>query len=89
MRRNPNAGAGRSSGSRLLRWRWLPLAANPGRLDTTGSDVLREVLRAFANVPASADTPLVLVLDDYHLGTSAQAHAPVARLPDRPQPSCT
>jgi hypothetical protein len=38
----------------------------PGRrrLDVTGSDVLRDVLRAFVNVLASADAPLALVLYD-------------------------
>jgi hypothetical protein len=34
------------------------------RLDVTGSDVLRDVLRAFVNVLASADAPMALVLYD-------------------------
>jgi LuxR family transcriptional regulator, maltose regulon positive regulatory protein len=52
----------------------------PGRrrLDATGSDVLRDVLRAFVNGLASADAPLALVLDDYRLVTSAQVHDSVA-----------
>ena len=74
-------------------WRYLLLAAanagSPagavalGRLDAAGSDVLRDVLPAFVNSLVSADTPLVLVLDDYHLVTSTQVHASVAMLLDR------
>jgi LuxR family transcriptional regulator, maltose regulon positive regulatory protein len=77
-------------------WRYLLLAADQAgsaagsaalrRLDAAGSDVLRDVLPAFVNALASADTPLVLVLDDYHLVTSAQVHASVAMLLDRSPP---
>ena len=77
-------------------WRYLLLAADQAgsaagaaalrRLDATGSDVLRDVLPAFVNALASADAPLVLVLDDYHLVTSAQVHASVAMLLDRSPP---
>jgi LuxR family transcriptional regulator, maltose regulon positive regulatory protein len=77
-------------------WRYLLLAADQagsaagaaglGRLDAAGSDVLRDVLPAFVNVLASADAPLVLVLDDYHLVTSARVHASVAMLLDRSPP---
>ena len=48
--------------------------------------MLREVLPAFVNELASAQAPLVLVLDDYHLVTSAQVHATVATLLDRCPP---
>ncbi len=58
-------------------WRYLLLAADQAgsaagaaalrRLDAAGSDVLRDVLPAFVNELASAEAPLVLVLDDYHL----------------------
>jgi hypothetical protein len=60
----------------------------PGRrgLDVTGSDVLRDVLRAFVSVLASGDAPLALVLDDYRLVTSAQVHASVAMLLYRSPP---
>jgi LuxR family maltose regulon positive regulatory protein len=44
------------------------------------------VLPAFVNELASAEAPLVLVLDDYHLVTSAQVHARVATLLDRCPP---
>jgi ATP/maltotriose-dependent transcriptional regulator MalT len=77
-------------------WRYLLLAAGQAgsaagpaalrRLDAAGSDVLRDVLPAFVNELASAQAPLVLVLDDYHLVTSAQAHATVATLLDRSPP---
>ena len=56
------------------------------RLDAAGSDVLRDVLPTFVNELASAEAPLVLVLDDYHLVTSAQVHATVATLLDRCPP---
>jgi ATP/maltotriose-dependent transcriptional regulator MalT len=52
----------------------------------TGSDVLRDVLRAFVSVLASGDAPLALVLDDYRLVTSAQVHASVAMLLYRSPP---
>ena len=77
-------------------WRYLLLAADQAgspagaaalrRLDAAGSDVLRDVLPAFVNGLVSADAPLVLVLDDYHLVTSAQVHASVAMLLDRSPP---
>ena len=77
-------------------WRYLLLAADQAgsaagaaalrRLDAAGSDVLRDVLPAFVNALVSADAPLVLVLDDYHLVTSARVHASVATLLDRSPP---
>src|SRR5207247_10055053 len=77
-------------------WRYLLLAAGQAgsvagpaalrQLDAAGSDVLRDVLPAFVNELASAEAPLVLVLDDYHLVTSAQVHATVATLLDRCPP---
>src|SRR6266516_5723619 len=77
-------------------WRYLLLAADQAgsaagaaalrRLDAAGSDVLRDVLPAFVNELASAEAPLVLVLDDYHLVTSARVHATVATLLDRSPP---
>jgi len=77
-------------------WRYLLLAADQAgaaagtaalrRLDAAGSDVLRDVLPAFVNELASAETPLILVLDDYHLVTSAGVHATVATLLDRSPP---
>ena len=80
-------------------WRYLLLAADQAgsaagaaalrRLDAAGSDVLRDVLPTFVNELTSAEAPLVLVLDDYHLVTSAQVHMSVAALLDRSRPSCT
>jgi len=77
-------------------WRYLLLAADQAgsaagaaalrRLDAAGSDVLRDVLPTFVNELTSAEAPLVLVLDDYHLVTSAQVHASVATLLDRSPP---
>jgi len=77
-------------------WRYLLLAAGQAapaaaaaalrRLDAAGSDVLRDVLPAFINELTLSDAPLVLVLDDYHLVTSAQVHATVATLLDRCPP---
>ena len=77
-------------------WRYLLLAADQAgsaagaaaltRLDAAGSDVLRDVLPAFVNALVSGDAPLVLVLDDYHLVTSAQVHTSVATLLDRSPP---
>jgi LuxR family maltose regulon positive regulatory protein len=77
-------------------WRYLLLAAGQAgsaagaaalrRLDAAGSDVLRDVLPAFVNELASAADPLVLVLDDYHLVTSAQVHTTVATLLDHCPP---
>jgi LuxR family transcriptional regulator, maltose regulon positive regulatory protein len=77
-------------------WRYLLLAADQAgsasgaaalrRLDAAGSDVLHDVLPAFVNALVSADAPLVLVLDDYHLVTSAQVRASVATLLDRSPP---
>jgi LuxR family maltose regulon positive regulatory protein len=77
-------------------WRYLLLAADQAgsaagaaalrRLDAAGSDVLRDVLPAFVNELASASDPLVLVLDDYHLVTSARVHTTVATLLDRSPP---
>ncbi len=73
-------------------WRCLLLAAGQAgsvgaaglrRLDAPGSDVLRDVLPAFINELTLSDAPLVLVLDDYHLVTSAGVHASVATLLDR------
>ena len=73
-------------------WRCLLLAAGQAgsagaaglrRLDAAGSDVLRDVLPAFINELTFSDAPLVLVLDDYHLVTSARVHASVATLLDR------
>ena len=77
-------------------WRYLLLAAgqaSPGagtaalrRLDAAGSDVLRDVLPTFVNEMTSSDAPLVLVLDDYHLVTSARVHGLVTTLLDRCPP---
>jgi LuxR family maltose regulon positive regulatory protein len=77
-------------------WRYLLLAAGqatPGaggaalrRLDAAGSDVLRDVLPTFVNEMTSSDAPLVLVLDDYHLVTSALVHESVTTLLDRCPP---
>ena len=77
-------------------WRYLLLAADQAgsaagaaalrRLDVVGADVLRDVLPAFVNALVSADAPLELVLDDYHLVTSAQVHASVGMLLDRSPP---
>jgi LuxR family transcriptional regulator, maltose regulon positive regulatory protein len=77
-------------------WRYLLLAAGqagPGagraalrRLDAAKSDVLRDVLPTFINEMTSSGAPLVLVLDDYHLITSAQVHASVTALLDRCPP---
>jgi LuxR family maltose regulon positive regulatory protein len=77
-------------------WRYLLLAADQAgsaagaaalrRLDAAGSDVLRDVLPAFVNALVSAQAPLVLVLDDYHLVTSAQVRTSVAMLLDRCPP---
>jgi LuxR family maltose regulon positive regulatory protein len=77
-------------------WRYLLLAADQAgsaagaaalrRLDAAGSDVLRDVLPAFVNELASAETPLVLVLDDYHLVTNGQVHMSVATLLERSPP---
>jgi len=77
-------------------WRYLLFAADQAgsaagaaalrRLDAAGSDVLRDVLPAFVNELASAEAPLVLVLDDYHLVTSAGVHETVATLLDRSPP---
>jgi ATP/maltotriose-dependent transcriptional regulator MalT len=77
-------------------WRYLLLAADQAgsaagaaalrRLDAAGSDVLHDVLPAFVNVLVSADAPLVLALDDYHLVTSAQVRTSVATLLDRSPP---
>jgi LuxR family transcriptional regulator, maltose regulon positive regulatory protein len=77
-------------------WRYLLLAAGqaaPGaggaalrRLDAAGSDVLRDVLPTFVNEMTSSDAALVLVLDDYHLITSAQVHESVSTLLDRCPP---
>jgi LuxR family transcriptional regulator, maltose regulon positive regulatory protein len=74
-------------------WRYLLLAADQAgsaagaaglrRLDAAGSNVPRDVLPAFVNELTSSEYPLVLVLDDYHLITSAQVHASVATLLDR------
>ena len=77
-------------------WRYLLLAADHAgsaagaaamrRLDAAGSDVLRDVLPAFVNEVTSSDAPLVLVLDDYHLVTSAGVHLSVAALLERSPP---
>lgn len=77
-------------------WRYLLLAADQAgsaagaaalrRLDTAGSDVLRDVLPAFVNELASAQAPLVLVLDDYHLVTNARVHTSVATLLEHSPP---
>ena len=48
--------------------------------------MLRDVLPTFINEVASSGAPLVLVLDDYHLITSAQVHTSVATLLDRCPP---
>jgi LuxR family maltose regulon positive regulatory protein len=77
-------------------WRCLLLAAGQvapaaaaaalRRLDAAGSDIVRDVLPAFINELTLSAAPLVLVLDDYHLVTSAQVHATVATLLDRCPP---
>ena len=77
-------------------WRYLLLAADQAgstagaaalrRLDAAGSDVLRDVLPTFVNELTSSESPLVLVLDDYHLVTSAHVHNSVATLLDRSPP---
>jgi len=77
-------------------WRYLLLAAGQAgpaagaaglrRLDAVGSDVTRDVLPTFINEMTLSGAPLVLVLDDYHLVTSAQVHAAVSTLLDRCPP---
>jgi LuxR family maltose regulon positive regulatory protein len=77
-------------------WRYLLLAAAQAgsaagdtalrRLEAAGSDALRDVLPVFVNELASAEAPLILVLDDYHLVTSARVHTTVATLLDRSPP---
>jgi len=77
-------------------WRYLLLAADQAgsaagaaalrRLDAAGSDVLRDVLPVFVNELASAQAPLVLVLDDYHLVTNARVHMSIATLLERSPP---
>ena len=77
-------------------WRYLTLAADQAgaaggaaalrRLDAAGSDVLRDVLPAFVNELTASPASLVLVLDDYHLVTSAQVHTSVATLLERSPP---
>jgi ATP/maltotriose-dependent transcriptional regulator MalT len=77
-------------------WRYLLLAAGHAasaagaaglrRLDMAGSDVLRDVLPEFINEVAAAGSPLVLVLDDYHLVSSRQVHESVSTLLDRCPP---
>lgn len=77
-------------------WRYLLLAAGKARrgigtaalrrLDMAGSDVLRDVLPAFVNEVAAAHHSLVLVLDDYHMVSSAQVHQSVATLLSRCPP---
>ena len=76
-------------------WRYLLLAAGQAmpaagaaarrRLDAAGSTPA-DVLPTFVNEMASSASPLVLVLDDYHLVTSAQVHASVTTLLDRCPP---
>ena len=77
-------------------WRYFLLAAGQAgpaagagalrRLDMAGSDVLRDVLPEFVNEVASIDSPLVLVLDDYHMVSSRQVHESVTNLLDRCPP---
>jgi ATP/maltotriose-dependent transcriptional regulator MalT len=77
-------------------WRYLLLAADRAgsaagpaalrRLGAKSSDILRDVLPAFVNELASSGGPLVLVLDDYHLISSAQVHETVVTLLDRCPP---
>lgn len=77
-------------------WRYLLLAADRGgsaagaaglrRLDAAGSDIQRDVLPTFVNALASAGAPLLLVLDDFHLVTSARVHDSVATLLARSPP---
>ena len=77
-------------------WRYLLLAAGQAgrgvgaaalrRLDAAKSDVLRDVLPTFINEVTSSGAPLVLVLDDYHLITSAPVHTSVSTLIDRCPP---
>jgi LuxR family maltose regulon positive regulatory protein len=77
-------------------WRYLLLAAGQAgtaagaaalrRLDMAGSDVLRDVLPEFVNEVASISSPLVLVLDDYHMVSSRQVHESVTTLLDRCPP---
>ena len=77
-------------------WRYLLLAAGQAgsaagaaglrRLDMAGSDVLRDVLPEFVNEVVSSDSPLMLVLDDYHLISSRQVHDSVSTLLDRCPP---
>jgi LuxR family maltose regulon positive regulatory protein len=77
-------------------WRYLLLAAGHAgpaagaaalrRLDMAGSDVLRDVLPEFVNEVAASDSPLVFVLDDYHLVSSRQVHGSVTTLLDRCPP---
>ncbi len=80
-------------------WRYLLLAADQAgstagaaalrRLDAAGSDVLRDVLPTFVNELATSDAPLVLVLDDYHLVTSARCTHRSRRCSAIPRLSCT
>ena len=77
-------------------WRYMLLAADQAgsaagaaalrRLDAAGSDMLRDVLPAFVNELASAQAPLVVVLDDYHLVTNAQVHTSIATLLEHSPP---
>jgi LuxR family transcriptional regulator, maltose regulon positive regulatory protein len=77
-------------------WRYLLLAVSQAgqgagtaalrRLDAARSDVLRDVLPTFINEVTSSGAPLVLVLDDYHLITSAPVHMSVSMLLDRCPP---
>jgi LuxR family maltose regulon positive regulatory protein len=77
-------------------WRYLLLAAGQAgsaagaaglrRLDMAGSDVLRDVLPDFINEVVLSDSPLILVLDDYHLISSRQVHDSVTTLLDRCPP---
>jgi ATP/maltotriose-dependent transcriptional regulator MalT len=77
-------------------WRYLLLAAGQAgpaagaaalrRLDMAGSDVPRDVLPEFINEVAATRSPLVLVLDDYHMISSRQVHESVTTLLDRCPP---
>src|SRR4051794_3104821 len=69
-------------------WRYVLLAVGEGtrdaavpvgrealrRLEAAGSDVARDVVPTLANEVTSAGTPVILVLDDYHLVSAPQVH---------------
>ena len=81
-------------------WRYLLLAAEQGtrgagrpvghealrRLEAAGSDVARDVVPTFLNEVVNTGTPVVLVLDDYHLVTAAPVHRSLTLLVEHAPP---